>query len=106
MCKIQSNGHVRITANFCTQYDNNLAFRLFQKAFVDKHSSLTGKRPFHCEICAKAFARKADFNKYLRSHSNEKDFKCDKCEKAYKYRNNLISHLHIHEGTNFVCNVC
>ena len=43
----------------------------------------TGKRPFKCSTCDKAFTQKQVFEVHNRTHTEEKPYICSTCDKAF-----------------------
>ncbi|XP_078101498.1 uncharacterized protein LOC144514192 [Sander vitreus] len=67
----------------------------------------TGKRPFSCSVCKKAFKQRGHLRKHTRTHTGEKPFSCSVCGKAFNQSGNLQKHMRIHTGEKpFSCSVC
>ncbi|XP_078101497.1 uncharacterized protein LOC144514190, partial [Sander vitreus] len=67
----------------------------------------TGKRPFSCSVCKKAFKQRGHLRKHTRTHTGEKPFSCSVCKKAFNQSGNLQKHMRIHTGEKpFSCSVC
>ena len=59
------------------------------------------------EGCAFGTAHKSDFNKHLKTHSNDRPYVCDTdgCGKSYKTLCHLKAHRTTHNGRQFECDV-
>lgn len=55
-----------------------------------------GEKPYECETCHKAFARKATFLDHQREHTG-KGYTCSVCQKMYTDRGNFRHHMQQHE---------
>ena len=67
----------------------------------------TGKKPFKCESCSKAFLRNDHLTKHLRIHTGEKPYKCENCGKTFSKSSNLIVHRRTHTGEKpYKCECC
>ena len=63
----------------------------------------TGEKPFKCNVCSYASARKSDLIRHTRIHTGEKPFKCDVCYYAAARRSNLAKHTsRIHTARDVV----
>ncbi|XP_063234889.1 zinc finger protein 73-like isoform X2 [Bacillus rossius redtenbacheri] len=73
---------------------------------VEYNISLTGERPFKCEVCNKSFARKHNFQRHKRVHTGERR-KCEFCSKSFSSETDLIVHNRTHTGErSFKCELC
>ena len=69
--------------------------------------SHSGKRPFQCDDCDKAFKHSSSLVIHKMTHSGEKPFQCDECDKAFKLSFSLVQHRRIHSGERpFQCDEC
>jgi len=87
------------------------------KSYVQEHSlkyhqmTHTGKRPYHCQLCERAFKTKATLDDHqtrkhkigavaIKQKNRLKRFKCQICTKAFESNHSLRKHMHIHLGEN------
>ena len=58
------------------------------------------EKPYKCSQCNKAFSKKLDLIKHIRSHmwthTGEKPYHCTQCGKAFSYISNLKTHMMAH----------
>ena len=67
----------------------------------------TGKKPYVCIECGKAFARSSHLTVHMRTHTGEKPYACNECDKAFTNPSNLKTYKHIHrEKRSYVCPKC
>ncbi|XP_060858761.1 zinc finger protein OZF-like [Metopolophium dirhodum] len=67
----------------------------------------TGKKPYACNSCDKAFSYKESLKTHSRKHTGEKPFKCKSCGKSFSDQSNLNGHTRTHTGEKpFVCHTC
>ena len=55
--------------------------------------SVSGERPFVCDICKKAFNQKNALQMHLKKHSGQKPHRCSYCELAFTQKGNLKTHI-------------
>ncbi|XP_031167339.1 zinc finger protein 501-like isoform X1 [Sander lucioperca] len=91
-----NNDEVLVSDSRCTTGENEHEKR-----------SQTGKRPFSCSVCKKAFKQSGHLQKHMRTHTGEKPFSCSVCQKAFTLSEYLQAHMRIHTGEKqFSCSVC
>ncbi|CAO2641219.1 Zinc finger protein 431 [Lemmus lemmus] len=67
----------------------------------------TGKKPYECHQCGKAFARPSERKIHERSHTGEKPYECSQCGKAFAYPSSLQRHERNHTVEKpFECHQC
>ena len=54
-------------------------------------------RPYKCDRCDKAYARKDNLEAHIQWHTGTKKYKCDMCKKSYR----LLRHLNVHKKNHF-----
>ena len=70
-------------------------------------STLTGKKPYKCDICKKRFVHSGDYRRHLRVHTREKPYECCYCFKAFADSSDLKVHIRIHTGEMpYQCPLC
>ncbi|OLY79232.1 Transcriptional regulator prz1 [Smittium mucronatum] len=62
----------------------------FLRSHIKTH---TNYRPFKCEYCNFAFARKHDLKRHTRIHTGDKPHKCAHCERSFSRTDALSRHL-------------
>ncbi|XP_034234902.1 zinc finger protein 717-like isoform X2 [Thrips palmi] len=73
----------------------------FGKAYLATHlrtHTHTGKKPYKCSICSRAFSLKSGLGVHLATHQKNKPFECTVCNKKLLGRFSLIVHLRTHTG--------
>lgn len=56
-----------------------------------------GEKPYKCDVCPKAYARKTALFNHVRVHARKKFFKCCKyCGKGFKNEEKLEKHERMH----------
>ncbi|KAK7071087.1 hypothetical protein SK128_006102 [Halocaridina rubra] len=74
---------------------------------VDVMLNENTEKPFMCNICNKAFAKKGGLKQHSFTHSTEKQHICTVCNKGFTLKGHLKKHFLIHTGEKpFVCDIC
>ena len=58
----------------------------------------TGERQYKCDVCKKAFVRKADLKKHVPTNTGEKPYHCTKCDKSFAHKSYLGEYVRTHTG--------
>lgn len=92
----------------CPQCDKAFSLDCVMKAHLRTHDE---SAKFICEICAKIFKTKCDYNVHMKdNHSKDTapKFCCPKCGKMLKKKKLLLIHIERHNeaGEIFKCNMC
>ncbi|XP_045449266.1 zinc finger protein 77 [Melitaea cinxia] len=69
----------------------------------------SGKRPYHCVICNKAFTTKWNLKLHRWTHLSRsaKPFKCNLCKGAFIRHTDYVSHMNAHKSVRpYTCNYC
>uniref|UniRef100_A0A8C9YLI1 C2H2-type domain-containing protein n=1 Tax=Sander lucioperca TaxID=283035 RepID=A0A8C9YLI1_SANLU len=103
-----NNDEVLVNDSRCTTGEKEHEKRFGTSGHLKRHMrSHTGKRPFSCSVCKKAFKQRGHLHKHMRTHTGEKPFRCSVCKKAFKLSEYLQAHMRIHTGEKpFSCSVC
>lgn len=75
---------------------------LFCLPFIFRCPTVVQDRPFQCEQCPAAFARKPYLDIHMRTHTGERPFECDVCLKRFTQKSSLNIHKTVHTGKNLV----
>ncbi|XP_034396457.1 zinc finger protein 699-like [Cyclopterus lumpus] len=71
------------------------------------NNTQTGKAPFRCNTCGKAFKFRSGLYSHLRTHTGEKPHACKYCGKGFSKTSTLQTHIRIHTGEkSFSCKTC
>lgn len=95
-------GNKKPAANTCPVCSKVLAGGLARHMRVH-----TGERPFKCETCGRAFARRITLQRHERTHTKVRPYVCDMCPVRYATACALQDHRNEHTGDRpYVCGVC
>ncbi|XP_066252604.1 zinc finger protein 664-like [Euwallacea similis] len=65
----------------------------------------TGRKPYICEFCNKAFARGHALKVHSRQHTNERPYTCNYCEDTFPQKVSLTTHLKSKHGITEVADI-
>ncbi|XP_045557584.1 zinc finger protein 37-like [Salmo salar] len=66
-----------------------------------------GGKPYICPVCSKTFKHKGGLPRHMRIHKGEKPFSCGDCGKSFNLKMSLTEHLLIHTGEKlYSCGDC
>uniref|UniRef100_A0A8C9YQM2 C2H2-type domain-containing protein n=2 Tax=Sander lucioperca TaxID=283035 RepID=A0A8C9YQM2_SANLU len=103
-----NNDEVPVSDSRCTTSERECGEKLGTGGLLKRHMrSYTGKRPFSCSVCKKAFIKSGHLQEHMRIHTGEKPFRCTVCMKDFRWSGHLPTHMRIHTGEKpFNCTVC
>jgi len=88
----------------CDKVFSTRASMLYHYRTSEKHSS---EKPFTCEFCGKAFARKDSYESHKTSHDAVLPFMCAYCGNTYAKKHRRDVHERSHTGDyRFSCSYC
>ena len=65
------------------------------------------RKPHHCPLCNRGFARASHVRRHMTIHTGEKNFKCETCGKQFTTQHYLKLHDRLHTGEKpHVCELC
>ena len=70
-------------------------------------SSGNSRRPYRCDVCARAFSRLAHLQRHARVHTGTKPFKCSLCGRSFTRADYLRAHVLLQHDRNVIlCKTC
>uniref|UniRef100_A0A673X4J8 C2H2-type domain-containing protein n=1 Tax=Salmo trutta TaxID=8032 RepID=A0A673X4J8_SALTR len=77
------------------------------KADLQRHVTLTKKRPSECRFCKKRYNSTCKLKAHVRLCHGGKPCTCPVCSKTFKLKGDLSNHMRIHTGEKpFICGDC
>jgi len=53
----------------------------------------SGKRPYQCSVCTKAFKKSGHLSDHMKIHTGERPYECPACKKGFITRSHMLSHI-------------
>ena len=70
---------------------------IFDNYTLTRHQrKRTGKKPYECSVCKKAFFQSHDLSIHKRKHNVERPYKCFDCSKSFFNHFNFRRHTRTH----------
>lgn len=78
-----------------------------QSKLVVSQPAPTQEKRYVCNVCGKAFYKRAHLHAHQRTHTGEKPYDCQECGKSFRLKSFLVVHQRIHTGEKpFSCDTC
>ncbi|XP_034532029.1 zinc finger protein 436-like [Notolabrus celidotus] len=78
-----------------------------KRAQLNVHMASHGDKKFMCDICGKGVSQKSKLKAHMRIHTGEKPYGCSDCGKRFNSSSYLTEHKLVHSGVkSHVCSVC